>query len=191
MVINVLGSHNQKYKCTHQFHVRIVLFCRYDEISQRILTDMEMENLLKNRRIYSQHAVSFIQTMDITIVRHLPRLLRVITNYIEISDAPEESARLNALEMLESTVAIAWIRMPNHCEKVFKTLIKLIYDISVDKGSTEQAVKDKLIEKATKNIILLKEAVPEQVRPWLEALKDANTNKLCQSVFCNILSDAK
>ena len=165
--------------------------CRYDEMMQRILTDMEMENLIKNRRIYSQHVISFIQTMDITIVRHLPRLLRVVTNYLEICDAPEESARLNALDMLENTITIAWVRMPNHCEKVFKALIKLVYDISVDKGNTEQEIKDKSIEKATKNILLLKTAVPQQVGPWLEALKDAKTNEVCHSVFCNVTTDTK
>ena len=150
---------------------------------------MEMENLLRNRRIFSEHVVKYIETMDVTVVRHLPRLLRVICSYLEVSDGPEELARLNALDMLEMTIHMAWPRLPNHCENLFKSLIKLIYDISVDKSTTKQTVKDMIIGKITINIILLKQAVPQHVVPWLIALKDTDSNAVCQSVFRAAIAD--
>ena len=165
------------------------VFRRYDEILQKILTDMEMENLLRNRRIYSEHAVKYIETMDVTVVRHLPRLLRVVCNYFEVSDGPEELARLNALDMLEMTMNVAWPRIADHCENLFKTLIKLIYDISVDKSTTKQTVKNMIIEKITVNMILLKRVVPQHVVPWLIALKDTKSNEVCQSVFRAAIAD--
>ena len=165
------------------------IFRRYDEILQKILTDMEMENLLRNRRIYSEHVVKYIETMGVTVVRHLPRLLRVVCSYLEVSDGPEELARLNALDMLEMTIKIAWPRMPDHCENLFKTLIKLIYDISLDKSTPKETVKDMIIGKITVNMILLKRAVPQHVVPWLFALKDTESNEVCQSVFRAVIAD--
>lgn len=48
--------------------------------------------------------------MEICIVRHLKRLERVIAGYLEVSDGPEEKARLSILEVLERTIQCAWPR---------------------------------------------------------------------------------
>ncbi len=48
--------------------------------------------------------------MGIVIIRHLKRLERVIVGYLEVSDAPEEKARLSILDALQKTLQIAWPR---------------------------------------------------------------------------------
>lgn len=48
--------------------------------------------------------------MGIGIARHLKRLERVIVGYLEVSDGPEEKARLSILEVLERTIQVAWPR---------------------------------------------------------------------------------
>ncbi len=48
--------------------------------------------------------------MGVVIIRHLKRLERVIVGYLEVSDAPEEKARLSILDALQKTLQIAWPR---------------------------------------------------------------------------------
>lgn len=48
--------------------------------------------------------------LGILIVRHLKRLERVILGYLEVSDGPEEKARLGILETLQCTIEHAWPR---------------------------------------------------------------------------------
>lgn len=48
--------------------------------------------------------------MGIGVARHLKRLDRVIVGYLEVSDGPEEKARLGILEVLERTIQVAWPR---------------------------------------------------------------------------------
>lgn len=52
--------------------------------------------------------------MGIGIARHLKRLERVIVGYLEVSDGPDEKARLGVLEVLEKTIQVAWPRYL-HC----------------------------------------------------------------------------
>ena len=152
---------------------------------------MEIEDVLKNRRIFSQHAVSFVHAIGTTCIRHLPRLLKVTYSYLEISDAPDETARLNAMDLLECTMTYAWPRLEQHCEDIFKALIKVLCDVSVDKYGVPASVQEILVGKIQKNLTLLKEAVPRHTIPWLEALKNAETNDLCHSVFCAVLCSAE
>ncbi len=167
------------------------LLCRFDDVLQRLLTDMELEDNLSNRRIYSRHAVQYFRTMGIACVRHFPRIFRVVCNYMEISDAPSEEARFNALDMLETAITIAWPRLEGHCEKLFKALIKLLFDASMDKSDSRDPAKERLIQKTRTNLVLLKLAVPERVVPWLEAVKEVESTDLCRSVFCDVLESTE
>ncbi|XP_034152509.1 TELO2-interacting protein 2 isoform X2 [Esox lucius] len=63
---------------------------RYDDVLRLTLTHMEMEHKLVLRRVYASCLVHFIKKMGIVIVRHLKRLERVITGYLEVSDGPQE-----------------------------------------------------------------------------------------------------
>lgn len=50
------------------------------------------------------------ERLGIQIARHLKRLQRVIVGYLEVSDGPDETARLATLETLKHTIQHAWPR---------------------------------------------------------------------------------
>lgn len=51
-----------------------------------------------------------VNRLGILIARHLKRLEKVILGYLEVSDGPEEEARLGILETLQCTIEHAWPR---------------------------------------------------------------------------------
>ena len=50
------------------------------------------------------------ERLGIQIVCHLKKLQQVIVAYLEVSDGPEEAARLAILETLKCTIKYAWPR---------------------------------------------------------------------------------
>lgn len=48
--------------------------------------------------------------VGVAVCRHLRRLLPVLLGYLEVGDPPEESVRLKMLEVLQSTIRLAWPR---------------------------------------------------------------------------------
>ena len=48
--------------------------------------------------------------MGVLVVRHLKRVERVVTGYLEVCDGPEEQSRIAILDALEKTITVAWSR---------------------------------------------------------------------------------
>ncbi len=134
--------------------------------------------MIKNREVYSKHLPAYLVAMDIMILRHLPRLLHVICNYIEIYDGPNQTARLNALSAMNTTIVIAWPRIGNHCDTIFKALVKVLYNVTVDKTDVNEDAQDLVINRTTQCLTILRCVVPEQTELYLKAIK------------CDNLSDA-
>ncbi|XP_028851842.1 TELO2-interacting protein 2 isoform X2 [Denticeps clupeoides] len=126
---------------------------RYDEVLRLVLTHMEMEHKLDLRCVYAGSLVPFIEKMGIVIVRHLKRLERVIVSYLEISDSPEEKARLSILDALERTLQVAWPRMECRLAVFGQSLLRFLCDVSMETLSPD--IKDKLLGKATHCLQLL------------------------------------
>uniref|UniRef100_A0A8C8S168 TELO2 interacting protein 2 n=1 Tax=Pelusios castaneus TaxID=367368 RepID=A0A8C8S168_9SAUR len=80
------------------------------EVLQLVLTHMEVEHRLPLRRVYTKNLPAFVKRLGILVARHLKRLERVIVGYLEVSDGPEEAARLGILETLKCTIQHAWPR---------------------------------------------------------------------------------
>ena len=59
---------------------------RYDHIFQRLLSSTEVENKIVLRRLYTSHLPQFILILGINSARHMKRLIRVITSYLEVSN---------------------------------------------------------------------------------------------------------
>ncbi|KFQ46503.1 TELO2-interacting protein 2, partial [Nestor notabilis] len=108
--------------------------------------------------------------LGILIARHLKRLERVILGYLEVCDGPEEEARLGILETLQCTIERAWPRMPCRLPVLLKALLKMLWDVHADQGSTPEPVKAALLQGATKCLILLDRCSEGQVKVLLEGV---------------------
>ncbi|NXL56850.1 TTI2 protein, partial [Chordeiles acutipennis] len=108
--------------------------------------------------------------LGIQIVRHLKRLERVILGYLEVCDGPEEEARLGILETLQCTIEHAWPRMPCRLPVLLQALLKMMWDVHTDQGSTPQPVKAALLQGATECLILLDRCSEGQVKVLLEGV---------------------
>ncbi|XP_009700045.1 PREDICTED: TELO2-interacting protein 2, partial [Cariama cristata] len=141
-----------------------------DEVLQLVLTHMEAEHRLALRRVYARTLPAFVQRLGILIARHLKRLERVILGYLEVSDGPEEEARLGILETLQGTIEHAWPRMPCRLPVLLKALLKMIWDVHTDQSSTPEPVKAALLQGATECLILLDRCSEGQVKVLLEGV---------------------
>ncbi|KAM8990825.1 TELO2-interacting protein 2 isoform 1-T5 [Ara ararauna] len=141
-----------------------------DEVLQLVLTHMEAEHRLALRRVYARALPAFVKSLGILIARHLKRLERVILGYLEVSDGPEEEARLGILETLQCTIEHAWPRMPCRLPVLLKALLKMLWDVHTDQGSTPEPVKAALLQGATECLILLDRCSEGQVKVLLEGV---------------------
>ncbi|NWI64220.1 TTI2 protein, partial [Todus mexicanus] len=108
--------------------------------------------------------------LGIQVARHLRRLERVILGYLEVCDGPEEEARLGILETLRCTIEHAWPRMPCRLPVLLKALLKMIWDVHTEQGSTPEPVKAALLQGATECLILLDRCSEGQVKVLLGAV---------------------
>ncbi|TRY96877.1 hypothetical protein DNTS_015422 [Danionella cerebrum] len=123
----------------------------FDQVFRHILTYMEMEHKLDLRRVYAENLVVLVERMGVWIIRHLKRLERVIVGYLEVSDAPEEKARLSILDALEKTLRIAWPRVERRLEALARSLLRFLVDVS----SSTSPLREQLMEKASCCLMLL------------------------------------
>ncbi|XP_071584997.1 TELO2-interacting protein 2 [Heliangelus exortis] len=140
------------------------------EVLHLVLTHMEAEHLLALRRAYARTLPALVQRVGIQVARHLKRMERVILGYLEVWDGPEEEARLGILQTLQSTIKIAWPRMPCRLPVLLKALLKLIWDVHTDQGPTPELVKTSLLQEATQCLILLDQCSGGQVKVLLEGV---------------------
>ncbi|XP_063276209.1 TELO2-interacting protein 2-like isoform X2 [Prinia subflava] len=145
----------------HQGHGRAT--GPWDQVLQLVLTHMEAEHRLALRRVYAGTLPAFVTRLGILIVRHLKRLERVILGYLEVSDGPEEEARLGILETLQRTIEHAWPRMPCRLPVLLQALLRLIWDVHTERGPTPEPVRAALLQGATQSLILLDRCCHGQV----------------------------
>nr|XP_009935861.1 PREDICTED: TELO2-interacting protein 2 [Opisthocomus hoazin] len=126
-----------------------------DEVLQLVLTHMEAEHRLALRRGEA---------------RAVATCVRRGLGYLEVCDGPEEEARLGILETLQCTIEHAWPRMPCRLPVLLKALLKMIWDVHTDQGSTPEPVKATLLQGATECLILLDRCSEGQVKVLLEGV---------------------
>nr|XP_028563808.1 TELO2-interacting protein 2 isoform X1 [Podarcis muralis] len=142
-----------------------------DEVLQLVLTHMESEHRLPLRRVYARNLPAFVERLGIQIARHLKRLQRVIVGYLEVSDGPDETARLATLETLKHTIQHAWPRMSCRLAVLLKALLRMMLDVATDRSLTPEPVKAELLQKATECLILLDHASHGQVKVLLQGVR--------------------
>ncbi|XP_026801521.3 TELO2-interacting protein 2 [Pangasianodon hypophthalmus] len=151
---------------------------RCDSVLRLILTHMEMEHKLALRRIYASNLLLFVETMGISIARHLKRLERVIVGYLEVSDAPEEKARLSILEVLERTIQVAWPRMECRLSVLARSLLRFLVDVSAESLAPE--LTEELSNRATRCLLLLDHCSHGRLRV---ELKEVDSSCVCERVL--------
>ncbi|XP_030057826.1 TELO2-interacting protein 2 isoform X1 [Microcaecilia unicolor] len=134
-----------------------------DDLLQLILTHMEMESRILLRRVYARNLTALVNRLGIKVAGHLKRLTRVIVQYLEVYDGPEEAARLAMLEVLQCTIQQAWPRMSCRLDVLLKSLLRLIYDVSTEHSLTPEPVKAALLKEATQCLLLLDRCCQRQV----------------------------
>ncbi|XP_030145831.4 TELO2-interacting protein 2 isoform X2 [Taeniopygia guttata] len=142
----------------------------WDQVLQLLLTHMEAEHRLALRRVYAGTLPAFVTRLGILIVRHLKRLERVILGYLEVSDGPEEEARLGILQTLQCTIEHAWPRMPCRLPVLLKALLRLLWDVHTERGPTPEPVRAALLHGATQCLILLDRCCQGRVKVLLAGL---------------------
>ncbi|XP_061672383.1 TELO2-interacting protein 2 isoform X2 [Syngnathoides biaculeatus] len=101
---------------------------RHDDVLRLILTRMEAEHEAALRRVYAGALPAYLERMGAHACRHLRRLGRVVPAYLEVSDAPEEVARICALRALERILEAAWPRLAASVSVWLPSLLRLLAD---------------------------------------------------------------
>ncbi|XP_069579999.1 TELO2-interacting protein 2 isoform X2 [Brachyistius frenatus] len=102
-------------------------------------THMEAEHKVELRRVYAAALPGLIDRMGVAVCRHLQRVERVVLGYLEVSDPPEETSRLNILEVLERSSRAAWPRMRRRVPVLLRCLLRLLVDVSEDSQLADSA----------------------------------------------------
>lgn len=160
----------------------------YDTIFRKILTNMEMENKIPARQAYASCLDMFINVMGISVVNHLTQVLRVISEYLEVYDGPQEKARFCVLIALKTLIKVAWPRVANHHIMIVKMLLKLMYDVLLDKTSLNtKEVNGKLVNNVVECLVLLNKATTGKVVKFLQYLSHKDL-KILQPYLQKVIS---
>lgn len=156
---------------------------KYDEVFAIILQAAIGENKLALRRIHTELLYAFIEAMGINVVKYLNKLLELFEDYLEISDVPEEQARINTLKALESLIKVAWPRIPSHFEVIIKVLVKLLHHLTSQHVNLSEAVEAELISYLIVCFELLKELDSERVAQCLQSLDGLLFSRKCSALL--------
>lgn len=155
---------------------------KFEEIYQQLLQNAEGENILNLRRIYSQYLHSFVEAMEISTVRYLEHTIKVIGNFLEISDGPYEEARFHMIELLQKVIRYCWPRVPCYMDIILKMLVKCLCDLSLDSLMISEEVKGRLVTGIKESLVMLKCLDSQEVVSQLQPLDCVGVPDLCREV---------
>uniref|UniRef100_A0A3B3ZRV7 Uncharacterized protein n=1 Tax=Periophthalmus magnuspinnatus TaxID=409849 RepID=A0A3B3ZRV7_9GOBI len=128
---------------------------RHDDVLRMVLTQMEGEHKLALRRVYASALPPLVDRCGITVCRHLKRLERVILEYLELSDPPDETSRIHILLTLNQTLQTAWPRVnQRRGQQLLKAVLRLLVDVSSD-INLKDSVKREIFDQSAASIRLL------------------------------------
>ena len=129
---------------------------KYDEVFKTVLQSASHENKLALRRVHTQPIPQFIEVLGISSVKYSSLLVQLFEEYLDISDAPTEQARLNTMEAVEIFIRVAYPRIPFHMGSLVKILVKLMHSLTSKSSITQGTVKEELLQKSVHCMNLLK-----------------------------------
>jgi len=134
---------------------------KHDDIFVKYITNMEIESRLPVRRVYAKHLGTFVSKLGITAVRHLSQLLRVVGDYLQVNDGPNEQCRCDILESLSVILSETWPRVPQHADDVMKSLVRLMVDIRRQSDMMSASAQVRLQHRVLDCVQLLRKICPE------------------------------
>lgn len=137
---------------------------KYDEIFGMLLQAASHENKLTLRRVHTEPLHIFIEQLGINSVKYTKLLLEIFQEYLEVSDAPSEKARINILLVIKSFIKVAYPRINRHSKFLLQMMIKLLHEVTNKNLNIDQATEKSLIEHCTECIELLKIVDEESVK---------------------------
>jgi hypothetical protein len=152
---------------------------KYDEVFVIILKAAFHENKLSLRRVHTEFLHVFIEALGINVVKYITRLLELFEDYLDVSDAPNEEARLNSLKAMESLIKVAWPRIPAHLGQMLKILVKLLHQTTSCHITISETVEAQLFSYIIVCLELLKELDKERVLQCLKSLNTLKFSKKC------------
>ncbi|XP_071789070.1 TELO2-interacting protein 2-like isoform X2 [Asterias amurensis] len=162
---------------------------RYDSVLQIVLNSMEFEQTLALRQAYAQHLHLFIDSMGITVLRSIKRIIRVIVKYLEVSDGQDDVSRMNILLSLTSLIHQAWPRMQSHWEVLVTVLLKLMHNVCDESYTSTQTVRQCLLDRSAECLILLRRCCNEDLKKALEDIHliSSKENSQMQHIIKKVL----
>ncbi|XP_052795977.1 TELO2-interacting protein 2-like [Mya arenaria] len=161
---------------------------RYDEVLQNVLQAASHENKLALRRVHTQPLKHFIEILGINSVKYTPILLEVIEEYLDVSDAPTEEARLNILDTLNVFIKVAYPRMHAHMGSLMKILVKVLHNIVSKTWNIKESVKENLTKKCVECFELLKAVDGVFFTKTISSMKSLPFDSACTEIFDRLLA---
>lgn len=134
---------------------------RHDDVFAKFLGNMEMESRVPLRRVYAKHLGFLVTKLGITVVRHLSQLLRVVADYLQVSDGPDEQCRCDVLDALSVILSETWPRVPGHADDIMKSLVRLLVDVRRQTGMIPTSTQVSLQHRALGCVQLMTKICPE------------------------------
>ncbi|KAK7933091.1 hypothetical protein WMY93_003987 [Mugilogobius chulae] len=128
---------------------------RHDAVLRLVLAQMEAEHKLALRRVYAAALPPLVDRCGIAVCRHMKRLERVVLGYLEVSDPPDETSRIQTLLCLNKILQNAWPRVDQRRALQFlRAVLRLLVDVSSD-SNLKDSVKQEVFVQSAASIRLL------------------------------------
>lgn len=103
---------------------------RYDEVLDRLLQKMELEDRLALRLAYVKSLPSLVETASLRMCRWSNRFLRICARYLEVAGFSEHGEAPHVLEAVRAFVIHCWPLVPHHAPAMLHMLLRLLYDMT-------------------------------------------------------------
>ncbi|GFR67952.1 TELO2-interacting protein 2-like [Elysia marginata] len=137
---------------------------RHHEVYETLLRETENENLIAIRRVYMTQMKAFTSQIGIGCVRHLRSTVRIVEQYLDVEDGPQDQARCDALALLHTVILVAWPRIHQHAQRIVQFLCKFLVNISSSvppRSKISPDIKRHMIQQVIIILRLLMQVAPE------------------------------
>ena len=164
---------------------------KWDEVLQKLVTNLEYENCSEAREILVSNLSSFMNSMGINCARYLLSILRTTSFCLEMYDGKDGRIRKQGLNVLKALVTTCWPVMWRYLGSVIKITLQVVIDTSMKGALVEEEAKIIIKEKSKEILILLSECCgPDSVLEFVDNALKAEMGDYFQGTK-EFLMDAK
>ncbi|XP_063227664.1 TELO2-interacting protein 2-like isoform X1 [Bacillus rossius redtenbacheri] len=164
-------------------------WCRYDDVLEVYLRNMEMEGRPALRRAYLGALPHLLEATGVAVVRWSRRLLRILQEYGEAAGQTERGMAVAVLQALKTYMKLARPRVRDHATIVFSVVLRLLYDATVLPCTDDSHEGESLMKPLEECLAVLAETVPDEARKIAVQLKtQARFNNKFDAVVDSVLA---